>query len=159
MRKNCSICGKGCGFSGALLKCRTCGKIFCHRHETEQFIKYSIIEGYSYNYPDGESMKEDFFQCYLCRTGEEPKDLGNRGYTILEYLIQIFIIAGIVLFTILWVISNWGENLGLSKNIIDKSQVICIPSVIVYIILFILIVTYFHIKWKSRMKKREQMKD
>lgn len=98
----CDICGKKL-YLKETLTCKNCGKEVCEGHESEQYESFSVSTEKSvfssnmYNYPDGESVSKDEFQCYHCRTGktstntEKPKSFftTKKGIAISVIVIKI----------------------------------------------------------------------
>ncbi len=144
MSERCSICGKRARF-GVIFRCNICGQNICHRHETEQFIKYDI----GYNYPTGKAVTKNSFKCYRCRTGKIPKDMGKTKLDTFDYL-NMFIGLSIAIFIILTIMSLYGRSFGLSRETREILKSICIIYIIIAIIFFISLMIYWSRKYKIK---------
>lgn len=100
--EKCDICGKNVFFHSTLT-CKICGKKVCSGHSSEQYSKDTSVY-VSFNYPDGESFKEEDFLCYHCRTGNIPEETHKPRPTVFKTKrgIAVFLIIMLILSFSAW---------------------------------------------------------
>jgi hypothetical protein len=106
------------------------------------------------NYPDGDSVKSGSFECYYCRTGIVPQDSGTRKRNAFDAFF-IFIGIWIIVMIVLYIVANFGTNIGLSQSVVEKTKFFCIPSFVILIAELVLFFVYVQMRIRPKSKDKE----
>ena len=67
----------------------------------------------------------------------------------------IFIGIWLIVMIVLYIIANFGMNIGLNKSLMDKSKLFCVPSFVILIAAVVLLFVYAQMKMKPKSKDKK----